>query len=171
MDHFEMVEKLRTKTQVSYEEAKAALEANDWDLLNALIYLESRGKASTAGEADYTTKQEFVKSPRRESGKYSSSGYASRVFSSFADLVHASNRTMFQLYYRKKLVIELPVTAMVLLVTLVFPTILFALIIAMFFGVRYKIHTEEGKGESVNRWLDKAADTMDNIKYGKNDEE
>ena len=44
MDHFEMVEKLRTKANVTYEEAKAALEASDWDILDALVLLESEGK-------------------------------------------------------------------------------------------------------------------------------
>ncbi|NLO13382.1 MAG: ubiquitin, partial [Clostridiales bacterium] len=44
MDHFEMVEKLRQKANVSYEEAKAALEHSEWDLLDALVYLESQGK-------------------------------------------------------------------------------------------------------------------------------
>ena len=39
MDHFEMVEKLRAKANVSYEEAKAALEASDWDILDALVLL------------------------------------------------------------------------------------------------------------------------------------
>ena len=34
MDHYEMVENLRTKANVTYEEAKAALEASDWDMVN-----------------------------------------------------------------------------------------------------------------------------------------
>ena len=40
MDKLEKVEKLREKTGVSYEEAKNALEACDYDLLDAIIYLE-----------------------------------------------------------------------------------------------------------------------------------
>ena len=44
MERMEMVEKLRLKAQVSYEEAKLALENSDWDLLDALVYLEKEGK-------------------------------------------------------------------------------------------------------------------------------
>ena len=40
MDHLEMVEKLRAKANVSYEEARDALEACDWDLLDALLMLQ-----------------------------------------------------------------------------------------------------------------------------------
>ena len=56
MDHFEMVEKLRTKANVSYEEAKAALEKTDWDVLDALVLLEGEGKVSDGQPAaEYTT--------------------------------------------------------------------------------------------------------------------
>ena len=34
----EKVEALRNKAGVSYEDAKAALEANDWDVLDAMSY-------------------------------------------------------------------------------------------------------------------------------------
>ena len=58
MDHFEMVEKLRTKANVSYEEAKAALEASDWDILDALVLLESEGKVNNGeAKAEYTTQE------------------------------------------------------------------------------------------------------------------
>ena len=55
MDHYEMVENLRTKANVTYEEAKAALEASDWDMLDALVLLESEGKVN--GAPEFTTKE------------------------------------------------------------------------------------------------------------------
>lgn len=58
MEQLEKVEKLREKTGVTYEEAKAALEACEWDLLDAIVYLESQGKIKDAGMASYTTKSE-----------------------------------------------------------------------------------------------------------------
>ena len=54
MDNFEKVEKIREKTGVSYEEAKAALEANNYDLLDAVIYLEKQGKTNSSS-ANYST--------------------------------------------------------------------------------------------------------------------
>ena len=40
MEQLEKVEKLRQRANVSYEEAKEALEASDWDLLDAMVYLD-----------------------------------------------------------------------------------------------------------------------------------
>ena len=51
MDHLEMVEKLRAKANVSYEEARDALEACDWDLLDALLMLESEGRLNEEKQA------------------------------------------------------------------------------------------------------------------------
>ncbi len=160
MDHFEMVEKLRIKTQVSYEEAKAALEANDWDLLDALIYLESRGKTNEAERADYTTKQEPVKYKKSDYETSKNLSYGARVLSFFSELIDASNHTMFQFYYRENRLFELPINTIILLMIMTFPTIFFVLVIAMFFGIRYKIDAGEGKAKNVNRWLNKAADSI-----------
>ena len=55
MEHYEMVENMRTKSNVTYEEAKAALEASDWDMLDALVMLESEGKVN--GVPEFTTKE------------------------------------------------------------------------------------------------------------------
>ena len=54
MDHLEMVEKLAQKAGVSYEDAKMALEACGWDMLDALVYLEKLGKTGY-GAAWYST--------------------------------------------------------------------------------------------------------------------
>ena len=68
MDHLEMVEKLREKANVSYEEATQALEACDWDLLDALLMLESEGRLHEIEEAAYTTREEKAE-PEKEEAK------------------------------------------------------------------------------------------------------
>lgn len=55
MDNFEKTEKLVEKTGTSFEEAKAALEACNWDMLDAVIYLEKQGKTA-AKSGSYTSK-------------------------------------------------------------------------------------------------------------------
>ena len=58
MDMFEKVEKLREKANVSYEEAKEALERSNGDILDAMILLEKEGKTKKAGAESYSTKYE-----------------------------------------------------------------------------------------------------------------
>ena len=47
MEHFELVEKLVNTFGVSYEKAKEALEASNWDAIDAAIYLEKEKKGET----------------------------------------------------------------------------------------------------------------------------
>ena len=58
MDQFEKVEKLREHADVSYEEAKDALEKSNWDILDAMIYLEQNGKTKAPERESYTTNGE-----------------------------------------------------------------------------------------------------------------
>ena len=44
MDRLNLVEKLRTKTGITYEDAKMVLEINNWDILDAILDLERQGK-------------------------------------------------------------------------------------------------------------------------------
>ena len=55
MEKLEKVEKLREKTGVTYEDAKAALVACDYDLLDAIVYLEKLGKIKSPENTSYTT--------------------------------------------------------------------------------------------------------------------
>ena len=58
MEQLEKVEKLRERADVSYEEAKEALEACDWDLLDAMVWLEKRGKVKGPTKESFTTSYE-----------------------------------------------------------------------------------------------------------------
>ena len=44
MENYQKVEQLVSKAGCSYEEAKTALEANGWDMIDAIVSLEREGK-------------------------------------------------------------------------------------------------------------------------------
>ena len=46
MENFDKLQQLVAKTGVSYEDAKAALENNNWDMIDAIIWLEQQGKTA-----------------------------------------------------------------------------------------------------------------------------
>ena len=65
MDDIEKVETIRTKCNVSYTDAKAALDAADGNVLDAIIWLESQGKTQTTS-AHAATESEPVDEPSAE---------------------------------------------------------------------------------------------------------
>ena len=59
----EMVERLKEKADVSYSQAKEALEYSGGNLLDALIYLEEKGVIPRAEGAYYSTRSETPPPP------------------------------------------------------------------------------------------------------------
>ena len=58
MDNLEKVEKLRERANVSYEEARTALEENGWDMLEAMVSLERKGRVNGPSQSQYSTSYE-----------------------------------------------------------------------------------------------------------------
>ncbi len=162
MEHFEMVEKLRQKANVSYEEAKTALEASDWDLLDALVYLESQGKVNTEKGDSFTTKKEpQPKKPQEQDLR----GAFSRFFSYIGELINKANKIFLDVRKGGKTILSVPLTVLILLLMFMFWWVVPLLVIGLFLGARYSFRGNS-VAEGVNRAMDKAAETAENIKSG-----
>jgi hypothetical protein len=163
MDHMEMVEKLRAKANVSYEDAKAALEVSDWDLLDALVILEREGKLAREESASYTTKRETKpQSPKVDS---STKGVIARLFEMLASLINRMNKISLDLYRKGKKISSLPLIAFVLMLLFMFWWTIPTMVISLFFGVSYRFSGSSAV-EGVNKVMDKASDMAENIKTG-----
>ena len=131
MEHFEMVEKLRQKANVSYEEAKAALENSDWDLLDALVYLESQGKINAHQGESYTTRKEEAP---RQAEEPDVKGTLSRFFSFVAEVINKANRITIQVSRHGKETFTLPLSVLILLMLFMFWWVTPLAVIGLFFG-------------------------------------
>ena len=163
MTEYEKVEKLREKTGVSYEEARAALEENDWDLLNAIVALEKQGKVAP-DTASHSTRTETDETTGHEEEKSGFSRRAAGVWSQIQRLIHIGNTNNFVVTRKDKLLLKLPVTALVLLVLFGHLWTLAVLAIGLFAGLRYSIEGEQLGTPQVNDVMDKAADAAKNVR-------
>lgn len=164
MDHFEMVEKLRQKANVSYEEAKGALESSEWDLLDALVMLENQGKinhSQAQGDSFTTRKEDAPKQPVESDVK----GMFSRFFSFVGEAINKANKITIQVSRHGRELFALPLTVLILLLLFMFWWVVPAVVVSLFFGLRYRI-TGASVADTVNRAMDKAADAAENIKSG-----
>ena len=159
MDHFEMVEKLRQKANVSYEEAKAALEASDWDILDALVLLESEGKVKGEEAApEYTTQEKPLETAKQDRHDWKTG--LGKVWEVVKKLFQKGNANQFIITRKDKEVTSMPITVMVLLLILLWPVSAIALFVALFFGVRYSFRGPDINGkvnDVMNSAMDKAA--------------
>lgn len=167
MDHIDMVEKVRERANVSYEEARAALERSDWDMLDALIDLEKQGKVrggasyDTAGAGQSAPEYETVRATASENG--AASGWKNFV-DGVKRLFHKSWVNSFRVSRKGETVLVMPILVFLLLIVCCFWVSLPALIIGLFLGCRYSFEGKDIKDDDLNRVMDKAANAAETVK-------
>lgn len=168
MDELEKVERLRERADVSYEEAKKALEECGGDLLDAMVYLEKQGKVKKPKRESFTTQyEEPEKIQEAADNAKNTSGIGdmlNRFFEWCRKLIQKGNETMFKVERNDKNIICIPVTVFVIICLFFFWAVFFIMVIGLFFGCRYSF---EGIGKvnlDVNKAMDNAADAAEKIK-------
>jgi len=162
MDHFEMVEKLRAKANVTYEEAKAALENSNWDILDALVLLENEGKVKDAPKTkEYTTQEKKEYTWETKNGgevKMTVNSALTKLWDWIKTMVRKGNKNQFVISRKGEELIAFPITVLVLLILVPgvgLPTILIALVVGLFLGARYNFRGPDINSQ-VNAFMDKA---------------
>ncbi|NLW20742.1 MAG: hypothetical protein GXY84_05150 [Clostridiales bacterium] len=161
MDQFEMVEKLRQKANVSYEEARTALERNGWDLLDALVDLEAQGKTRREEAQSYTTRKE---EPKQEQARDLRGGFA-RLFAFLGQLINKAGEIHLDVSRDGKVLFSLPLLVVALLLVFLFWWVVSLTVASLFFGLRYRFRGHQVT-EGMNRAMDKAARTAQSIVTG-----
>ena len=163
MTHYEMAEKLSEKLGVSLEKATQALEACDWELLDAALMLEKE-----VGAADQKAWSSRKKVEEDEDDRKGAKAGHRGAIKGLGDLVRSifnlGNRNHFEVRRDDELVLELPVTVLVLLLILAFWVCIPLLVIGLFVGYRYSFSGDELGRESVNNAMDKAAEVAEKVK-------
>ncbi|MDP4091482.1 MAG: DUF4342 domain-containing protein [Bacillota bacterium] len=136
----EQIDELRRRANVGYEEAKDALERNNGDIIEALIYLEKQNKAK--GERNF------------ESG----------FMDSFKKLIRQGQETRFVVRKKDNTVLNIPVNAVVLTTVVMPPLTVIGGMAALFTGHRMKFERPSGSEMDINRVMDRMADTADRMR-------
>jgi len=145
MADIDLVEQLRERVGVTYDDAKEALDACGDDLLDAIIYLEKQGKvAPPSGKGSYSSKE--------QSGYQSSDSYAppksqqdsfstvlERFFSWIGSVLQMGTDNIFVVKRNGGTILSVPVLVLVLLLVFAFWFTAIAFIIGLFTNCRYMI--------------------------------
>ena len=166
MTNFEMVELLREKANISYEEAKTALELANWDLLDAMLVLEREGKVSGKG-GSYSTRDEEVQDEvkaKKHNGGEGLRGTLRWLGKAMAKLIRIGNENFLVVARKGQELFALPMTVCVVLLMCSVGTVLFALAVGLFCGLRYSFRGPNLGKESINSAMDRAAEAAETVK-------
>ena len=169
MDEFEKVEKLRQRANVTFEEAKKALDEANGDLLDAMILLEAQGKVETAEQTtrsttyddqkNYVSVQDTVQRQDRDNKK--PLGQKIKHLCHLIWIKCADNKFMVE--RKGETVVTLPVWVLIIAVLIAFWTVGVILIVGLFFDCRYAIVGPDDT-TAINDVMDKAGDVVDKVK-------
>lgn len=148
MEMFEKVQMLKKETGVTYEEARKVLEEAGGDLTEAMILLERKGHKSRAG-------RDGQAQPARNFGR--SLGRMIKA------LIRFIKRTSFNVTREDRLIFTMPTFVFALLLFFFWEPILPAMLISLFFGIRFYFTGAEAT-EKPNMVLKKAGDLARDVK-------
>jgi len=160
-DEYERVEKLREKADVSYEEAKSALEQCGWNLLDAILLLEKQGKVKEKS-AQHSTRSEDIPEPEAEPSSFNEN--ASHLRSLLKKLLQIGNTNHLIISHKGKQVLSMPITVLVIMICLAHVVVPLALVGGLFCGLRYSVSGADLGKQAVNDVMDKAAEAAEHVR-------
>ncbi|MBQ6231133.1 MAG: DUF4342 domain-containing protein [Eubacterium sp.] len=174
MDKLEKVEKIREKTGVSYAEALMALEQNDGDILDAIIYIERNGKGNrsqdTARFSSTGNDDEASERLVNATAEYDRSNERDGVDSFFEwvkNVFRKSIETKFKVLKRNEEILQVPVLVLVIAMIFAFWIIVPLMIVGLFFDCRYHFEGVDKLTVDVNGFCDRAANGAMDMRNGK----
>ena len=170
MDNFEKVEKLVARANVSYEDAKNALEEANGDILDAMIILEKQGKVKQPEQSVFSTNPEQQESTYRDvpatierSTKEDAKGFFKTVGDAIKKGFQYTVDNSLKIERKGEVVFNIPLWLTIILLLGAWHLLLIIMLVSLFCGCRYSI---VGKNDSreVNEILGQATDYAEKAK-------
>jgi len=164
MTNQEMVDILREKAKVSGDEARAALELSDWDLLEAMLLLEKQGKVRQTTAA-YSTRTEPEPDPEGEDdhhkGFHEGMRWLARAVRKLIRIGYANSLAVLR---HEKEIFRMPVIIWAILLILCTWPMIIITVGSLFFDVRYAFYGPQLGKEGINDAMNRAADVAGNVR-------
>jgi len=139
--NLEQIDELRKRANVSYEDAKNALELSQGDLLSALVYLEKQNKIKP--EEKSSSENQFFKKVKK--------------------LIKKGNETKLIVRKEDTVVLNICVTLAVIVTIVVPPVVITALILALITNHKIRIQKKNSEDLEVNKIFDKMSVAINKV--------
>lgn len=119
MTRLEMVEKIREKTGVTYEEAREALEKANWDMLDAIVSLEKEKPAAEPFEEPvYVHENEAARPVKKSARRVSNGDIGDKIASALrwiGNLIKKGEGSHLEIAYKDDVVMEISLVSLILI--------------------------------------------------------
>lgn len=169
MEQYEKVERVAKQAGVTFEEAKNALEACNWDMLDATILLEKQNRKAAKQQQVFSTDYEAQPGYRNvaataevNSANAGRNGANGKDFGDkVKDFFRKSHTNHLVIRRNNKEIVSLPIWAAVLIALCMFKLVVILLIIALVCGCKLTFEgPDSSRMEPVNKAVNTAGQAM-----------
>ena len=158
MENHKFVDKLKNEANISYEEAKIALEKSNWDILDAFVYLEEKGKIQKPSVSIFYTdeynrnyKYSVVANNKDQENYYKNvkrDNTFEGIFVALCKIIDICNNIFFEIKRENKVFLRIPVTVIIVLLIFAFWIFIPLYIAGLFFDLEFFL---SGNRKEINK--------------------
>lgn len=174
MDKLNLVEKLREKTGITYEDAKRVLEINNWDILDAILELEKEGKVKAPSVSIFYT-NEYKESYEEENtesnfeevkkdSNYKSNSTFEEIFEAICKFIDNCNNIFIEIKGKNNFFLKFPLTVVIVLLIFGFWLLIPLIVIGLFLDIEFSVESKKINTDKVNDILSKISKEVQKIK-------
>lgn len=174
MDKLNLIEKLREKTGITYEDAKSVLEINNWDILDAILDLEKEGKVKGPSVSIFYTneynenyEEENTQSNFEEVKKdsnYKSNSTFEGIFEAICKFIDTCNNIFIEMKGKNNFFLKFPLTVVIVLLIFGFWLLIPLIVIGLFLDIEFSVESKKINTDKVNDILSKISKEVQKIK-------
>ena len=170
MDKKNLIEKLKNIENINYSQASEALNNSDWNMLDAIIYLEDRGIIEKPEISIFTTKDNRkekidIKDEKQDSG---ANEEKKGLFEKVCNLFDIGNNIFLKLKKEGKELIAIPLTAVVIFMIFLIYAIIPLIFISYLFNIELSLEDSRGYSleiDEINNTLSKGYGYIQRLKH------
>ena len=175
MNKNELIDKLMKKVNISYEKARDALENNNWDILDAVVYLEDMGSIEAPkNKIFYSNSNEYTDGNNVEAENSFEIDDSKKdsddktffywLFENICRAIDICNNIWLTVRKKNKLLFKLPLTVIILLLFFSSGGIIPLAIIGAFFEFKFELYSKKINMNKANEAIKKAEEVVYKIK-------
>lgn len=174
MEKRKLVDKLKEKANISYEEAKNALENSNWDMLDAMLYLEEHGRVkkpsvsifyTNESKESYTSQGEVANIREdKEGNNFKSKNNFEGIFEAICKAIDTLNNIFVEIRRSGRVLLNIPLTVLILLLFFAFWIVIPLIIVGLFFDVEFLVSSKKVNVDKINKVFNEISKMVKDIK-------
>lgn len=174
MERLKLVDKLKNKANISYEEAKDVLEKSNWDMLEAMLYLEAHGKVEKPSLSIFYTNES--KESYNENGEevnlkkdtnennFENKNSFEGVFEAICKAIDTCNNIFIEIIRNSRVILKIPFTVLIVLLFFAFWIVIPLMIIGLFFNMEFLVSSKKIDVDKINKVFKETSKVVKDVK-------